>query len=185
MSIEPYNEVLKDLSLATSSDTVFDSLDDVMSFTDSAYLVDGLVSLRQIPQNSVNFVFSNAVLEHVRLHEFEDTIRALFKLQTPGGVASHTIDLKDHLAHSLNSLRFSQRLWESDLFSRSGFYTNRLRARQIVEIFEIAGYEVLEQRPKKWDGMPLPTKKLHKDYADLPQDDLLTKGLDITMRKPL
>ena len=38
------------------------------------------------------------------------------------------VDFRDHLAESLNSLRFPEPVWESGPFRNSGFYTNRLRA---------------------------------------------------------
>lgn len=59
------------------------------------YLTDGLAGLRRVPQQSVDLVFSQAVLEHVRRAEFDDTQRALRRVQAPAGLASHQVDLKD------------------------------------------------------------------------------------------
>ena len=118
-----------------------------------------------IAPGSVDFVFSQAVLEHVALGEFDATIRALHRVQTPGSISSHRVDLQDHLAHSLHSLRFSRRTWESSLFSGSGFYTNRLRASQVVAAFTSAGYQVLAQEADRWPSLPLSADKLHRDFT--------------------
>ena len=49
---------------------------------------------------------------------------------------SHQIDLRDHLGGGLNNLRFSDSLWESNFFVKSGFYTNRISFDKMISIFE-------------------------------------------------
>ncbi len=43
---------------------------DVEPFPNIIYLTEGLKSLREVPDASVDFLFSNTVLEHIRLKEF-------------------------------------------------------------------------------------------------------------------
>ena len=79
------------------------------------YLTDGLNSLKKIKTGSVDFIFSQAVLEHVRMKEFNEHIFELRRIISPNGMMSHEVDLRDHLGGSLNNLRFSDKFWEKRL----------------------------------------------------------------------
>jgi SAM-dependent methyltransferase len=162
----------------------FASLDAMLEWSRARYLVDGLRSLSEIPDGSVDFSFSHAVLEHVRRDEFAATIRELFRVAAPGGLTSHRIDLRDHLGGSLHNLRFSRAWWESPLASSSGFYTNRLRMTEIVELFRDAGFNILSTRETRWSALPLPRRKLHGDFALMPDEELTVQGFDLVARKP-
>lgn len=162
----------------------FASLDDLLTWSHCTYLVDGLKSMAEIPADSVRFAFSQAVLEHVRRDEFDATLRELFRVMQPGALTSHVVDLQDHLANSLNSLRFSRGRWESRLFASSGFYTNRLRMSQIVERFRAAGFEVQQVKPERWPAVPLSRQKLDPEFAAMPDDELSVLGFTIVARKP-
>lgn len=162
-----------------------DSLEEFLTITNSKYLINGLDSLRKINSNSIDFIFSNAVLEHIYIHEFNDTIKELFRIQKPGGVSSHTIDFQDHLSKSLNSFRFSRKLWEADWFARSGFYTNRLRASQVSNCFIKAGYEILSNEFDCWEELPLSRKVFHPEFDDLSDKDLLILGMDLIVQKEI
>jgi hypothetical protein len=184
--IEAYNQLRQALARRLPSAASLRSwrtVSEMLDATHTTYLVSGLESLKSIPDRSVDFVFSQAVLEHITLSEFVETVDELYRLQKPGGIASHRIDLQDHLAHSLNSLRFPHSLWESKRFAASGFYTNRLRAGQIVEIFTTAGYHVLDEQEDKWPALPLNRAKLHCDYTRFSDDELIIRGLDILVQK--
>lgn len=162
----------------------FESIDQLLAWSGSTYLIEGLRSLARIPDASVHLSFSQAVLEHVRRHEFDATLRELYRVAVPGGVTSHQIDLRDHLAASLNSLRFSRERWESPLFADSGFYTNRLRKPQIIESFRAAGFEILSTKDERWPAVPVPKHKLDREFAGMTDDDLAVLGLTLVARKP-
>ncbi|HWU95357.1 MAG TPA: class I SAM-dependent methyltransferase, partial [Sphingomonas sp.] len=136
------------------------SLDAALSDLGGIYLTDGLASLRTMPDQSVSFIFSQAVLEHVRKHEYEDFIAETFRVLKPGGVASHRIDLKDHLQAGLNNLRFTERAWESPFFVRSGFYTNRLTLDDHVAAFDKAGFVLDTVKPDHFAKMPIARSSL-------------------------
>jgi len=140
------------------------------------YFFEGLKSLKEIPSNSVDIIFSNAVLEHIFKDEFEETINELKRIMKKDGFMSHQVDFKDHLEGSLNNLRFSNFIWESYLFRNSGFYTNRIRFYEMVGIFKNKGFEVQTSDLKKWDILPLNLKKISKQFRELKHDDLLTSG---------
>ena len=67
------------------------------------------------------------MLEHVRRFEFLDIQNECMRVLCADGICSHRVDLRDHLGGGINILRFSKRLWESDSFTRSGFFKNRIQ----------------------------------------------------------
>ena len=129
-------------------------IQDILNVCDAQYYTDGLKSLKNLDSDSIDMIFSQAVLEHVRLDIFDETIAELRRVLKSNGTSSHEIDLKDHLGFSLNNLRFSKNLWESNLFSNSGFYTNRLRYSEIINIFKKNNFKVNIIRQKKWNELP-------------------------------
>ena len=70
----------------------------------SHYLTMGIHSLKDIPSSSVEFVWSQAVLEHIRRDDFLPIFRELRRIQRTGGIGSHRVDLQDHLDGALNNL---------------------------------------------------------------------------------
>jgi hypothetical protein len=91
------------------------------------------------------------------------------------GRASHNVNLKDHLGEALNNLRFSEVLWESDFFAGAGFYTNRLRYGQMLNLIAQAGFVIRSADTGKWDKIPTPREKMAEPFRSLPEDELLTR----------
>ena len=161
------------------------SPEDVLAQLSCDYWVDGLASLQSLPSESVDFVFSNAVIEHIRNRDFLATARELYRIMAPDGVASHWIDYRDHLQDGLNKLRFSESMWESDFMANSGFYTNRIPARAIRELFESAGFEVEVRDSHNWPAhLPTPQTAMSKPYADMAPCDLRVMTNWLLLRKP-
>ena len=158
------------------------SLEEVLSACSGCYGTEGIRSLRNIPDGSVDFLWSNAVLEHVRLGEFFDTLKELRRVIRPGGVCSHRVDLKDHLGYALNNLRFSEDLWESNFFARSGFYTNRIRHSEMLDLFREAGFSSEVVGIDRWARLPTRLAKMAKKYRGLSEDELLIFGFDVILR---
>ena len=151
----------------------------------ASYLEDGLRSLAQVPDGSCDFVYSQAVLEHVPKAEFAAIMREIHRILKPGGASSHDVDFQDHLGYSLNNLRFSERLWEAPWFARrSGFYTNRLRLSQMLAVFRDTGFEVEVLQTEKWPKVPLSRQALDPDFRAFEADDLCTWHAFIGLAKP-
>jgi len=146
------------------------------------YLTNGLAGLRMIPDASLDFIWSQAVLEHVRKHEFLDTARELRRILKPNGACSHRIDLRDHLDAGLNNLRFSDGLWESAFFARSGFYTNRIGFREMLTCFEMAGFEFEVGRVDRWSTPPIARGAMDSHFQDRAEEDLCVSGFNIVLR---
>jgi SAM-dependent methyltransferase len=152
------------------------SLADVLRICNARYLTSGLASMREISTASVDFLFSHAALEHVRAAEFIDLMREMRRILKPSGVASHQVDLRDHLAESLNNLRFPDAIWESPLMADSGFYTNRISCSEMVTSMENAGFAVKLLEKSQWDLPPLPRSALSRRFRERSEDDLRTRG---------
>jgi predicted SAM-dependent methyltransferase len=151
---------------------------------DSQFLTHGSSSLTSLPPESVDFIFSQAVLEHIRKHEFTETFKELWRVLRPGGVSTHVVDFKDHLEQSLNNLRFSDRAWEADWFApSSGFYTNRIRLGGMVKLIEAQGFKVDVVEKSEWDALPLPRNKLDPQFRALRDDELKVKGATLRLSK--
>jgi len=160
------------------------TLQDVLSVCDGEYLTEGLASWRRIPPNSVDFVFSQAVLEHTLKEEFLLTMQECRRVMKPGSFASHRVDLRDHLGGALNNLRFSEQIWESSLFRSSGFYTNRIRYSDMLKVFEAAGFIVEKSEVRRWDELPTPREKLTLPFSNMPKTELCIRGFDVGLRVP-
>ena len=138
--------------------------------------------MREIPGRSVDFLWSHAVLEHVRLGEFLDTLQELRRVIRPDGICSHRVDLMDHLCCELNNLRFPEDLWESDFFARSGFYTNRIRHSEMLDLFREAGFSPEVVRIDRWERLPTPLAKMAMKYRGLGEDELRIFAFDVILR---
>jgi SAM-dependent methyltransferase len=158
------------------------NFDELKAACAAEYLTEGLASLRRIPSASVDFVWSHAVLQHVRRDEFLPMLTELRRIQRPDGVGSHCISISDILGGKLNDLRFSDRIWESSFMVKSGFYTNRIRYAEILKLFRQAGFEPELRSVQRWTVLPTPRRKMASEFAALPEEELRVSGFDVSLR---
>lgn len=158
------------------------SLDDLLKAVGAVYLHQGLSSWPDVPDHSVDLVWSQAVLEHIRRAEFGPLAAQMHRVLKPDGVASHRVDLKDHLGGALNNLRFSQRVWEGRFMAQSGFYTNRLRFAAMDEHFRRAGFTPDYLSVDRWEALPTARARLAPEFRDLSEQELLVSGFDVLLR---
>lgn len=175
-------ELLRSGGLAPPDISGCDDLAEVLRRSDITYLTDGVAALKAIPTASVDFFWSQAVLEHVLAQEFDALLAELRRVVRDDAVGVHGVDFRDHLGGGLNNLRFSERVWESRLFRRSGFYTNRIRCRDMVARFEAAGFSVRILRETRWSQMPLPVASLAPQFRKHAPDDLLIAEAELLVR---
>ncbi|MGD1929080.1 MAG: methyltransferase domain-containing protein [Leptolyngbyaceae cyanobacterium] len=148
-------------------------LEQTLNTVSAKYLTDGINSLRTIPSASVDFVWSNAVLEHVRRHDFRAVMQELRRILKPNGICSHEIDLRDHLGSGLNNLRFSSSFWEQNWMATSGFYTNRIRYSEMIKIFNKTGFVLKENIIlSRWDVLPISRNRLSSEFRNFSDEDL-------------
>lgn len=104
-----------------------------------------------LPGESVDFVSSTDVCEHVPENDLAAIFRECFRLLRPGGAFSCRIDLQDHYSYfdrsisRYNFLRFSDRAWR--LVNSPIHFQNRLRAPDYLRLVRDAGFELVVERP--------------------------------------
>jgi SAM-dependent methyltransferase len=153
----------------------------ILKAVNGEYLERGMHSLSEIPSSSVDFIWSNACLEHVYLEEFYDLVCETRRVLRKGGVCSHTIDLQDHLDNSLNNLRFAPEDWETVEIKKSGFYTNRIRFKEMLQIFDKAGFNVDLVHITRWEKLPIKTQKINPYFLRNKEEDLNVSGFDVLL----
>lgn len=160
-----------------------DRTEDVPAALNATYLTDGLASLRSIPTASVDFAVSRAVLEHVRLRNFAEMMKHLRRVTRAGGVGSHRVGIDDHhLGGALNNLRFSEAIWESEFFARSGFYTNRILFPEMLRIFDEPGFKTEFYDVVRWPALPTPRHKLNARFREFPDEALRVREFSVVLR---
>jgi hypothetical protein len=180
--LDVYREIarwLREQGIPAIDQSQVDTIDAMLYRLGATYLTDGLASLRTIESSSVDLIWSQAVLEHIRLKDIDATFAELRRICSSTGKMSHRIDFMDHLGGALNNLRFSEKVWESDFMARSGFYTNRVRSTQMQRAMHDAGFELTIVSTGKWDHLPVPRAHMAQPYRDLPEVDLLTSWIDV------
>ena len=137
--------------------------------------------MKQIPDNSVDMIWSQAVFEHIKSTELLPTLSELKRILKPNGKCSHVIDLKDHLGGRLNHLRFTSAFWESSLVVNAGFYTNRIRFSDMKHFFKEAGFQIDKLSEKCWETLPTKREKLSKEYSNLPESELTVSEFSVIL----
>jgi SAM-dependent methyltransferase len=148
--------------------------------------------LRSIPDNSVDLVYSNAVLEHV--HPLDKAAVELFRLTKPGGHGAHQIDLRYHRNFDLP---LEHLLFAPDEFAHLLEITNcevgcQTRATEAVEIFARAGFEVTKTdanmtAPDSYmrDFLPRLRRSDMSTYRHWEEEELAKLSARLFLRKPV
>lgn len=158
------------------------SVSEVLNRAGVEYLTQGTASLASIPDGSVDFFWSQVVLEHVPRAEFPRFLKELRRIASPRAIGVHSIDFRDHLGGGLNNLRFSQSTWEGRAFRDSGFYTNRIRPREMLEMFSAVGFCVEVVSQTRWTEMPIHRDQLAREFHALSDEDFMVAEIEILVR---
>jgi SAM-dependent methyltransferase len=184
--IEPYRTLARRLGErglpAPDLDRVT-TFEETLDRCGAVYLSGGVPSLAELPSQTVDISWSQAVLEHIRKADLEALVNELYRVHRPRTTSSHRIDLRDHLSNALNNLRFSERRWEGGLFANSGFYTNRVRCSEFLELFGRAGFEASLESLDRWPVLPTPRRRIVEPYRSLPDEELTIAGFDVILRR--
>lgn len=158
------------------------SREEILHRASVRYLTDGTNSLAHIPSGSIDFFWSQVVLEHVPLDEFPAFLRELRRVVSGNSIGIHSIDFRDHIGGGLDSLRFTKKTWEGTLFRNSGFYTNRLRPREMLAMFKDAGFSFQVTSETRWPVMPIKRTRLAPEFQALPDEDFIVAEIDVVLR---
>lgn len=146
------------------------------------YLTSGTASLANIPDASIDFFWSQVVLEHVAVDEFPVLLRELRRIVKAQGIGIHSVDFRDHLSNALNHLRFSHAIWESRIFRNSGFYTNRIRPGAMLAMFRDAGFDTKVIAKTYWPEIPTPRPTMVMPFRKMPDAELRLAEYEILVR---
>jgi SAM-dependent methyltransferase len=152
-----------------------------LSVFNTRYFTRGLSSFHGIKEKTVDFIWFNAVLEHIKKSEFFDTMCELRRVLRDGGECSHTVDLRDHLNGALNHLRFSESFWESDVIFNSSLYTNRKLCSEILNLMEKSGFEVTFIHAQRWFQLPTSRHAMIPRFKYLADEKLCVYGFDVVL----
>ncbi|MDY7038174.1 MAG: methyltransferase domain-containing protein, partial [Thermodesulfobacteriota bacterium] len=167
-SIDKFTQVnLDDLSLKR-----FQSLLDLNLFHPNDFSMDSLIKKKgkayilnenrvrfiqssfedfSLKDESFNFVYSGAVLEHVV--NIQQIVDKMYQVMSDDGTAIHLIDLREHHTHlktvpdkntSIDFLTYSTEEWNEMHPPGSIHYINRLRASDFRKCFTEAGFKIVD-----------------------------------------
>jgi hypothetical protein len=174
--------ILRDRGLSLPEMNECIKIDELMRISDVQYLTNGTLSLAEISDSTIDFFWSQVVLEHISKAEFPFLLKELRRVDPPHGIGVHSIDFRDHLGGGLNNLRFRDSIWESWFFRKSGFYTNRIRPQEMVALFAEAGFVVEIIGLRRWAEMPLRRDQLASQFRLMSEDDLTICEMEIVVR---
>jgi SAM-dependent methyltransferase len=140
---------------------------------------------------SFDFVFSIAVLEHVRRGDMGGVLREIYRVLRPGGLASHRVDTCDHYRrHTENPLEFLRYPpWMYELmYSNRDSYSNRYRMSDFARLFERVGFRdirlreiVRREADTVWRRFE---PHLHRSFGGYSGDDLRVTSFLLEARRP-
>jgi hypothetical protein len=101
-----------------------------------------LEMLEGIADESVDIIFSNAVLEH--LVDPLAAFRQLVRVSRSGALGFHQVDFRDHFDFSkpLEYLLIGDKDFETEFLKNHGERGNRYRPKEYAEMFEASGFQV-------------------------------------------
>lgn len=150
-----------------------------------------LEELSGIPDQSVDVVMSNAVLEH--LYDLELAFSHLARITKPGGLGLHQVDFRDHLNfyRPLEHLLLGDEEFSQEFTAKHGELGNRYRPQEMRQLWELKGFEVKKFRPDILVDEAYFTEFLGRlrrarasRYHDYPADDLrFLSGLFYVLKK--
>jgi len=145
-----------------------------------------------LDDNSIDYVLTNAVLEHIPAQILSDIMKETFRIMKPGGVMSNIIDYRDHYAYSDNQINFynyltlSKEQWK--MLNPDIMHQNRLRHRDYSEAALKAGFEIVKE------DVTLPDKVLSDLFSKMKisyefknkysDEELKILGSQLVLRKP-
>jgi SAM-dependent methyltransferase len=127
-----------------------------------------------IRPGSVDFIFSQAVLEHV--DDLEGVYAAMHRWLAPTGLISHQVDFRCHRkADTWNGhWTYSDFTWKL-IVGRRAYLLNRLPYSRHLDFLRRAGFEIVAERTVRSDSV-LRRRELAARFRAMTDDDLTTSG---------
>jgi ubiquinone/menaquinone biosynthesis C-methylase UbiE len=134
-----------------------------------------------LPDGSVDYLFSQAVMEHVS--DIRDIYSNCYRVLKMGGIMSHSIDFKSHGKSTAwnGHWQYPAWLWRIVVGKRP-FLINRQPLSSHLKVIEECGFEVLEVIPVIKKNSIL-RHRLASEFKNLNVRDLTTAGVFIIASK--
>lgn len=124
-----------------------DDFDSLLEMMHIQYVAPADATRLDLPSQSVDYHFSNVVLQYVPLDALKGLLREGKRLLRKDGLSIHFIDCSDNFMHSdeaissINFLQFSERQWTKYAGNRYVWH-NRLRVDDYPNLFAEAGLRI-------------------------------------------
>ena len=141
-----------------------------------------------LEKESLDFVYSNAVFEHVYVSDIKLIHSEANRILKPGGYILHNIDLSDHFSHSdrrlsrVNFLKFSDKFWNF-LTKNTFFYQNRLRLSEHAKMIEESGFKIIEKLTTCEEGELNSIDKINIKFESYSKEDLAVTNVIFLAQK--
>lgn len=146
-------------------------------------LVRYLNDASSLPPDSVDYLFSHSVLEHIE--DLGTMYSAMWRWLRPGGVMTHSIDFSSHGTSKIWNGHWTipDFVWHL-MQGKRRYFLNREPASSHRSWLERVGFEVIEfhQTPL---ASTLTNKELATRFRHLSESDLTTVSAFVVARKPL
>jgi len=171
-------------------DTGAASVEEWLGLSGVHYHAPGDASRSDLPDGSLDFYFSVAVLEHMPVAAIKAMLCEAHRTLRRGGLTYHVIGMFDHYTivdpsiTRVNFLKFSDFTWRLIGQNKISFH-NRLRESEFISFFEEAGFEIVDRRSEVCESSlkELETMRLSAKYRNFDKRDLATYGGILTARK--
>ncbi len=169
------------------------TLDQLLASMQTEYHSPGDASATGLEPESIDFVISSNVLEHIPAPILEAITEESFRILKPGGLSVHRFNPGDHYANddrsitTANFLQFSPAEWKK--YGEGLAYHNRMRCPEFSEIFRKAGFIPLIEKdrldPEALKAIENCSIELHADFKNFSHEELAADYMWYTGQKPV
>jgi SAM-dependent methyltransferase len=167
------------------------TLPELLRLTGIEYHAPADAGASGLPEESIDVVFSNSVLEHVPRDTIAKLMSEANRVLRPGGLVIHSLNCGDHYAYFdrnitfMNYLAYSERQWS--FWNNPLLYQNRLRPQDFIDLALQAGLRLVlrKQRPRPELLTALSSMAIAPEFRKYPPEELCCTSLDFVAQKPV
>lgn len=149
---------------------------------------DLVVDLKNIPNESIDIIITNAVFEHIRAEDLDNISTEMFRVLKKWWAMIHQIDLRDHWYYFFKNyafLKYSFKEWFdlTKIANYSVFWSNRLRCIDFENSFS-KNFTIIESIRQKYSKEKLILNNVHTELKNkYSKEELETEWLLIICKK--